>query len=159
MKALINEITCLAELEKINDPEIPVLSIIDLGIVRKIKIDAPASIDIYLSATYTACPATDLIKAEVHATLLNLGFEKINIQQVISPPWSTDLISEEGKAKLKEYGIAPPDKRFSIPTDGITCPRCSSSNTKLKSEFGSTACKAFYQCLDCLEPFDYFKCH
>ena len=159
MKLPINEISCLEALATISDPEIPVLSIIDLGIIRKIVITNATSIEVHISPTYTACPATDLIKAEVHATLSKLGFAKINLQQVITPPWSTDMISIEGKQKLKEYGIAPPDKRFAIPSDGVTCPRCAGSNTELKSEFGSTACKAFYQCKDCLEPFDYFKCH
>ena len=150
-------------LEKIKDPEIPVLSIIDLGIVREVKLQSPPSgdgdIEIIITSTYTGCPAMDMIAADIRSTLATLGFKKIKITASLSPAWTTDWMSEAGKRKLQEYGIAPPDKRFSIPTDGVECPLCHSNNTRLVSEFGSTACKALFQCNDCKEPFDYFKCH
>lgn len=150
--------TIYAFLENIKDPEVPVLSIIDLGIVRDIKWNED-ELEIVITSTYTGCPAMDMITAEIYAQLNTLGFKKVKITQSLSPAWTTDWMSEEGKRKLKEYGIAPPDKRFTIPKDGVECPLCHSQKTKLISEFGSTACKALYQCDDCKEPFDYFKCH
>ena len=149
-------------LGEIKDPEIPVLSIVDLGIVRNVILHSPLadrSIEIIITSTYTGCPAMDMIAANIRVEMATLGFKKIKITQTHSPAWTTDWMSEEGKRKLQEYGIAPPDKRFSIPKDGVECPLCHSQNTRLVSEFGSTACKAFYQCNNCKEPFDYFKCH
>lgn len=150
-------------LKEIKDPEIPVLSIVDLGIVREVKINktdaGDRSIEVVITPTYTGCPAMDLIAVNIRLALAGYGFSHVKITSVISPAWTTDWMSDEGKQMLKEYGIAPPDKRFSIPKDGVECPLCHSSNTKLVSEFGSTACKSLYQCKDCLEPFDYFKCH
>jgi len=145
-------------LDEIKDPEIPVLSIVDLGIVRDIKL-SDDELEIIITPTYTGCPAMDIISANIRTLLSTLGFKKVKIRQELSPPWSTDWISEEGKRKLEQYGIAPPDKKFAIPKDGVVCPQCHSANTRLVSEFGSTACKALYQCDDCKEPFDYFKCH
>jgi ring-1,2-phenylacetyl-CoA epoxidase subunit PaaD len=145
-------------LEEIKDPEIPVLSIVDLGIVRDIKWNDDV-LEIFITSTYTGCPAMDMIAADIRAQLTTHGFENVKITNVISPPWTTDWMSEEGKRKLKEYGIAAPDKRFIIPNDEVECPLCHSTVTRLVSEFGSTACKALYQCIDCKEPFDYFKCH
>lgn len=150
-------------LKEIKDPEIPVLSIVDLGIVREVNFQSPplgdGGIEVVITSTYTGCPAMDMIAAQIRAELTTLGFNKINIVHTHSPAWTTGWMSEEGKRKLKEYGIAPPDKRFAIPKDGVECPLCHSANTRLVSEFGSTACKALYQCNDCKEPFDYFKCH
>jgi ring-1,2-phenylacetyl-CoA epoxidase subunit PaaD len=148
-------------LENIYDPEIPVLSIIDLGIVREIIPPAPGGevLRVRLTPTYSGCPAMDMIAAQIRMELAKIGFKKIDIVYALSPAWTTDWISEEGKRKLQEYGIAPPDKRFSIPKDGVVCPHCGSFHTALLSEFGSTACKALYRCKDCMEPFDYFKCH
>ena len=145
-------------LEEIKDPEVPVLSIIDLGIVRDVKWN-DNELEVTITSTYSGCPAMDMIAADIKTRLNTLGFKKIKLIQTLSPPWSTDWMSEEGKRKLKEYGIAPPDKKFTIPKDGVECPHCHSNKTKLISEFGSTACKALYQCSDCREPFDYFKCH
>jgi len=145
-------------LENIKDPEVPVLSIIDLGIVRDIKWNDD-ELEIVITSTYTGCPAMDMIAAEIRSQLTTLGFKKIKITTALSPAWTTDWMSEAGKRKLQEYGIAPPDKRFSIPKDGVECPHCHSQNTRLVSEFGSTACKSLFQCNDCKEPFDYFKCH
>lgn len=144
-------------LESIKDPEIPVLSIVDLGIVRGVTVDGDA-VTVLLSPTYTGCPAMDLIGAEVNALLKKEGFTTVTIQEALSPAWTTDWISEKGKQALAAYGIAPPDKRFAIPEDGVECPQCHSFHTKLVSTFSSTACKALYQCRDCGEPFDYFKC-
>lgn len=162
MKAMttheIDKKTLFAFLENIKDPEVPVLSIIDLGIVRDIKMNDD-ELELVITSTYTGCPAMDMIAADIRSELTTLGFKKIKVTQSLSPPWTTDWMSEAGKRKLQEYGIAPPDKRFSIPKDGVECPLCHSNNTRLISEFGSTACKALYQCKDCQEPFDYFKCH
>ena len=156
-KHAINKEAIFAYLEEIKDPEVPVLSIIDLGIVRDIKMNDD-EIEIIVTSTYTGCPAMDMITANIRIELTTLGFKKIKITTALSPAWTTDWMSEEGKRKLQLYGIAPPDKRFSIPEDGVECPQCHSNNTRLVSEFGSTACKALYQCNDCKEPFDYFKC-
>jgi ring-1,2-phenylacetyl-CoA epoxidase subunit PaaD len=146
----------------INDPEIPVLSITDLGIVRDIKCN-DTGIEVFITPTYSGCPAMDVIAMSIRMALLKEGFNKIRVTQQLSPAWTTDWMTEEGKAKLKAYGIAPPvgksfDKKY---PEGlkVECPLCHSLNTKLISQFGSTACKALYQCNDCLEPFDYFKCH
>jgi ring-1,2-phenylacetyl-CoA epoxidase subunit PaaD len=158
---IIDKAVLYKYLEEIKDPEVPVLSIIDLGIVRDIR-HSPSGdggIEVIITATYTGCPAMDMIAAAIRVELNTLGFKKVKITHTLSPAWTTDWMSEEGKRKLKQYGIAPPDKRFEIPADGVVCPQCNSSNTKLISEFGSTACKALYQCSDCKEPFDYFKCH
>ena len=151
-------------LETVCDPEVPVLSILDLGIVRDVKFlpgssSANGGIEIIITPTYTGCPAMDMIAANIRLALLENGFTKIKITSVLSPAWTTDWMTEEGKRKLKKYGIAPPNKKFTIPVNGVQCPLCNSINTKLLSEFGSTACKALYQCNDCKEPFDYFKCH
>jgi len=150
--------TLYTYLEEIKDPEVPVLSIIDLGIVRDIQLQDD-ELQVTITSTYTGCPAMDMIATAIRVELTNLGFKKIKILRSISPAWTTEWMSEEGKRKLKAYGIAAPDKRFTIPADGVECPLCNSTNTRLVSEFGSTACKALYQCNDCKEPFDYFKCH
>jgi ring-1,2-phenylacetyl-CoA epoxidase subunit PaaD len=134
------------------DPEIPVLSIRDLGIVRDVECDGGVTVS--LTPTYSGCPATEAIEASVIAALEERGVANINIRRVLAPAWTTDWISEEGRRKLRIYGIAPPERR----NRPIACPRCDSTNTEVVSEFGSTACKAAYRCTDCLEPFEYFKC-
>ena len=139
-------------LSQVPDPEIPVLTITDLGIVR--DVDCSAGVTVSLTPTYSGCPATEAIEASVAATLQEHGVDDVRIKRVLSPPWTTDWISEAGRKKLTVYGIAPPERR----DRPIACPRCESSNTELVSEFGSTACKASYRCIDCLEPFEYFKC-
>ena len=143
----------LAWLSEIADPEIPVLTIMDLGIVR--GVDCTDGVEVALTPTYTGCPATEVIEASVVAALEEHGVDDVRIKRVLSPPWTTDWISPEGRDKLRIYGIAPPERRSNRP---IACPRCESTNTERVSEFGSTACKAAYKCLDCLEPFEYFKC-
>jgi ring-1,2-phenylacetyl-CoA epoxidase subunit PaaD len=139
-------------LSDVADPEIPVLSIRDLGIVRDVECDGGVTVS--LTPTYSGCPATEAIEASVIAALEERGVANINIRRVLAPAWTTDWISEEGRRKLRIYGIAPPERR----NRPIACPRCDSTNTEVVSEFGSTACKAAYRCADCLEPFEYFKC-
>ena len=150
-------------LSTVSDPEVPVLTIIDLGIVRDVVLNNPSldeGVEIIITPTYTGCPAMDMISMNIRLALMEHGFNNIKITSVLSPAWTTDWMSEEGKRKLKEYGIAPPKGNAgTIAADGIECPQCHSFNTKLLSEFGSTACKSLYQCQDCKEPFDYFKCH
>ena len=139
-------------LSEVADPEIPVLTIMDLGIVR--DVDCSDGVTVSLTPTYSGCPATEAIEASVVAALEDQGVPEVHIKRVLSPPWTTDWISSEGREKLRIYGIAPPERR----NRPIACPRCSSTSTSRVSEFGSTACKAAYKCLDCLEPFEYFKC-
>jgi ring-1,2-phenylacetyl-CoA epoxidase subunit PaaD len=150
-------------LEDVSDPEIPVLSILDLGIVRDVQVQGD-KVEVTITPTYSGCPAMNTIAAEIRLKLLAEGFTDIAIHTQLSPAWTTDWLSEVGKAKLEAYGIAPPVESTSdinalFGKDvTVRCPLCKSENTKLISQFGSTACKAFYQCNDCLEPFDYFKC-
>lgn len=157
--------TILSILQQVTDPELPVLSVIDLGIVRDLKIDA-AEIEVIITPTYSGCPAMDVISIQLKIVLLEYGFKKVTVTSVLSPAWTTDWMSEAGKIKLKEYGIAAPNPVASVcdinlfaEQETVQCPHCGSSHTVLISQFGSTACKALYKCEDCLEPFDYFKCH
>jgi ring-1,2-phenylacetyl-CoA epoxidase subunit PaaD len=151
-------------LSEIPDPEIPVISIIELGVIRGITITDEVSIELIITPTYSGCPAMKQIEDDVRKKLREHGFTSIKINTIFSPPWTTDWITLEAKEKLKKYGIAPPehsteDKSWLTGKEKIiSCPRCHSKHTKLISQFGSTACKALYQCQDCLEPFDYFKC-
>ena len=161
----INKETIYSYLGEINDPEVPVLSITDLGIVRDVKMN-DGEIEVVITPTYTGCPAMDMITATIKIQLSTLGFKKVKITQALSPAWTTEWMSDEGKRKLKEYGIAPPnpkqqvcDQKLFAAAETVQCPHCSSYHTHRISEFGSTACKALYQCDDCKEPFDYFKCH
>ena len=148
-------------LSHVPDPEIPVLSIMDLGIVRDVVVNG--TVVVALTPTYTGCPATEVIEQSVIDALHDQGIADVSIDRVLSPPWTTDWISAAGREKLREYGIAPPvagaSKREMLQGDrAIACPRCRSIETSLVSEFGSTACKASYKCTACLEPFEYFKC-
>ena len=147
-----------AILETVADPEVPVLSILDLGIVREVVLKDD-TFHVVITPTYSGCPATEMIQLQVRMALLENGITNFQITHRLSPAWTTDWMTEAGKQKLQAYGIAPPEKKFAIPEDGVTCPQCHSTNTRLVSAFGSTACKALYQCSDCKEPFDYFKCH
>ncbi|WP_436515232.1 1,2-phenylacetyl-CoA epoxidase subunit PaaD [Ekhidna sp. To15] len=142
-------------LQTVTDPEIPVISVIDLGIVRDVIVDGD-SLEVIITPTYSGCPAMLEIEKEINNALKKKGINEFKITTVLSPAWTTEWMSEEGKRKLKEYGIAPPNP--TNPED-IECPQCGSKNTQLISEFGSTACKSLFKCNDCLEPFDYFKCH
>lgn len=159
----------LSLLEQVTDPELPVLSVVDLGIIRDIQMfKTPAgedAVSISITPTYSGCPAMDVISMQVRMLLLEHGFKKVVLTTVLSPAWTTDWMSEAGKEKLQAYGIAPPAMAATAHTelfaeaDAVACPHCQSANTRLVSQFGSTACKALYQCNHCQEPFDYFKCH
>lgn len=158
-------------LDTVSDPEVPVLSVVDLGIIRNVQLIEPpdggkAGVVITITPTYTGCPAMDVISMNIRMAMIENGFAKIEIKTVLSPAWTTDWMSESGKQKLKAYGIAPPRPVQSVCTpvnfqeeEAIQCPHCNSFHTRLISRFGSTACKALYQCGECKEPFDYFKCH
>jgi ring-1,2-phenylacetyl-CoA epoxidase subunit PaaD len=135
-------------LRSVPDPEIPVLSVVDLGIVRAVEPDR-----IVITPTYTGCPATQVIERDIRAALDAAGYRDIRIETALSPPWTTDWISAEGREKLHAYGIAPPGR------GAVHCPQCGSAQTEEVSRFGSTPCKALWRCRDCAEPFDLFKCH
>ncbi|MCI5082708.1 MAG: phenylacetate-CoA oxygenase subunit PaaJ [Saprospiraceae bacterium] len=149
-------------IRQVSDPEIPVLSVMDMGIVRDIKVDRD-QVHVKITPTYSGCPAMDMIAVEIKAALQEEGYES-TVELVLSPAWTTDWITENGRQKLEEYGIAAPleesaDKLALMGEERIvTCTNCGSKNTKMVSQFGSTACKALFRCNDCLEPFDYFKC-
>jgi ring-1,2-phenylacetyl-CoA epoxidase subunit PaaD len=149
-------------LEQVTDPEVPVLTITDLGIVRDVKLNGD-EVEVIITPTYTGCPAMDMIAMNIKLALIANGYRNIKITSVLAPAWTTDWMTEAGKRKLKEYGIAPPHHSTTLSDEAsdrvVECPQCNSTNTKPISEFGSTACKALYQCNDCKEPFDYFKCH
>ena len=144
------------------DPEIPVLTLADLGVVRAVRREGETLV-VDLSPTYIGCPAVLAIELAVEAALRESGFENVRIKRVLSPAWSTDDISAEGREKLRAYGIAPPVRgqgkgALLFVDDTVACPRCGSTETHKVSEFGSTACKALWKCDACAEPFDYFKC-
>jgi len=151
-------------LEEIADPEVPVITIVDLGIVRHINIISPEHVSIDITPTYSGCPAMDVIGTQIKMLLLAKGIKTVDVNLILHPAWTTDWMSENGKIKLKKYGIAPP-KRLSkvkldlFEEDQIACPRCDAQNTNLVSRFGSTSCKSLYQCMNCHEPFEHFKCH
>lgn len=148
----------------VSDPEIPAVTIVDLGIVRRVELAEGKPVRVVITPTYTGCPATDVITFMIRTALETAGFRDAEIVQEISPPWTTDWISEDGRRKLREYGIAPPpgsaSKRALLgePED-IACPRCGSTETERVSQFSSTPCKALHRCRSCLEPFEAFKCH
>jgi ring-1,2-phenylacetyl-CoA epoxidase subunit PaaD len=160
-------------LGEVPDPEIPVISVVDLGIVREVAIDAPSGgVVVTITPTYSGCPAMQVIAEDVAQALRAHGLARVRVEQRLSPAWTTDWMSEAGKAALTGYGIAPPVqqvidisglskgvKRHAIQQPEVACPHCGSMHTQLTSQFGSTPCKALYKCLDCREPFDYFKCH
>jgi ring-1,2-phenylacetyl-CoA epoxidase subunit PaaD len=169
-----------AWLGEVPDPEIPVVSVVDLGIVRDVAIDDSGECVVTITATYSGCPAMQVIAEDVEAALHAKGVARVRIATRLSPAWTTDWMSAAGKAALTGYGIAPPVQqvidisalskspgasrsaifpRHAIKPPQVDCPHCGSSHTRLTSQFGSTPCKALYQCLDCREPFDYFKCH
>ena len=154
-----------AHLHEVVDPEIPVLSIMDMGIVRDVILH-DEEVEVVITPTYTGCPAMDMISMQIRMYLASHGYPKNKVSMVLSPAWTTEWMSEEGKKKLKEFGIAPPnprkqvfDEKLFAEAEAVQCPHCDSWHTHRVSEFGSTACKALYQCDDCKEPFDHFKCH
>jgi len=167
-----------AWLGDVPDPEIPVISVVDLGIVRAVEVHGDACV-VTITPTYSGCPAMQVIADAVTDALHSHGIQDVKLVNQLSPAWTTDWMSETGKAKLHGYGIAPPQqqvidisglrsglrsgaqgvKRQAMPKLEVECPNCGSVHTQLTSQFGSTPCKALYKCLDCREPFDYFKCH
>jgi ring-1,2-phenylacetyl-CoA epoxidase subunit PaaD len=143
------------------DPEIPVLTIIDLGVLRDVRVEN-GMVEVFITPTYSGCPAMDMIAVEIELALEQAGFRAPKVTRVLSPAWSTDWITQEGKTKLARFGIAPPNakagRRALFGEERVTCPRCGSEETSRISEFGSTPCKALYRCTACAEPFDFFKC-
>ena len=159
---MVSKVQIYNWLEEVSDPEIPVLSVIDLGVIRDAKnIDGEWLITI--TPTYSGCPAMKTMEEDILSKLKTKGIDTARVELVLAPAWSTDWLSENGRVKLREYGIAPPEHEvdksvlFAAPTI-VPCPKCHSKNTRMVSQFGSTACKAMYQCNDCQEPYDYFKC-
>ena len=158
-------------LAEVPDPEIPVISLTDLGIIRNVAWREDTLV-VTVTPTYSGCPATTIINLDIETALAEKGLSKVKLERQLSPAWTTDWISAEGREKLREYGIAPPidgtaadgvlmkriDRLSGRSNLTIACPRCGSVNTEKISQFGSTPCKASYRCTDCLEPFDYFKC-
>jgi ring-1,2-phenylacetyl-CoA epoxidase subunit PaaD len=147
----LDKAAILAVLDHVMDPEIPVVSITDLGIVRGVATDPPR---VQVTPTYSGCPATIAIEQSIRHALDEAGYRGVHIERVLFPPWTTEWITERGRERLKTYGIAPPD-----PAATAECPRCGSSETEEVSRFGSTPCKAQWRCNACQEPFDRFKCH
>lgn len=152
-------------LGQVTDPEVPALTILDLGIVRNVEITGnPPQVKIMITPTYSGCPAMDVISLGIRMALVSRGIKSLTIEQQLSPAWTTDWMTEEGKRKLKEYGIAPPNRKAFqslglFEEEKVSCPRCNAIDTELISQFGPTSCKALYKCLSCKEPFEYFKCH
>lgn len=146
---------------RVADPEIPVLTIEDLGVLRDVRADATGRVTVDITPTYSGCPAMDAIRDDIILALTADGFQDVDVRLVLSPAWTTDWMSAEGKRKLVEYGIAPPTGRAAHGPIrlqlAVRCPRCGSLNTREVSRFGSTSCKALYECRACLEPFDHFK--
>lgn len=145
------------------DPEIPVLTLEDLGVLRDLEMGDGGRVTVTITPTYSGCPAMLVMEVEILKALREAGFEEVQVETVLSPAWTTDWLSEAGREKLRAYGIAPPARSSSsrqalFGRDSVDCPQCGSSDTERVSEFGSTACKALYRCRSCAEPFDYFKC-
>jgi len=156
-----------AWLSEVPDPEIPVVSVVDLGIVRHVGWDEAGELVVTVTPTYSGCPATEVIADEIARAIRRRGVERVRLETRLSPPWTTDWITDRGREKLSGYGIAPPGYKVvdasailrGRDAPPIACPRCGSTRTSLTSRFGSTPCKALYRCDECLEPFDYFKPH
>jgi ring-1,2-phenylacetyl-CoA epoxidase subunit PaaD len=150
-------------LSTVTDPEVPVLTILDLGIVRDVAVEGN-EVTVTITSTYSGCPAMDVIAMNIRMALLSHGMKKVNLENQLSPAWTTDWMTDEGKRKLKEYGIAPPIRKSGsslglFEEDIVGCPRCGSEDTTLTSQFGPTSCKSLYKCNSCHEPFEHFKCH
>ena len=147
---------------KVVDPEIPVLTIADLGVLRDVAIN-DGRVEVAITPTYSGCPAMNMIAMEIELALEREGFRDPKVRTVLSPAWTTDWMSDDGRRKLKAYGIAPPQaassRRALFGVQQVSCPQCGSEDTEVLSEFGSTSCKALWRCKSCREPFDYFKCH
>lgn len=164
MNASISAAQIYDWLSEISDPEIPAITILELGIVRDVNISPSNKVTIFITPTYSGCPAMDMISMQIRMALISRGIKDLEIKEQLDPAWTTDWITEEGKRKMKEYGISPPNRKSKnklglFEEDAVECPRCDSTNTELISQFGSTSCKSMYRCLDCKEPFEHFKCH
>lgn len=149
-------------LTEVPDPEIPVLNVVELGIIRHVRLQ-DGQVTVGVSPTYTGCPATEVIRHSIESKLQAEGYDHAKVESVLSPAWTSDWLTDSARSKLKEYGIAPPSHAVGNPKHlfrepKVTCPRCASVQTQKISEFGSTPCKASYKCSSCLEPFEYFKC-
>ena len=144
------------------DPEIPVLTIADLGVLREVAI-VDGQVEVSITPTYSGCPAMNMIALEIELALAREGIPHSKIRTVLSPAWTTDWMSDDGRRKLRDYGVAPPQsgggRRALFGEQQVACPQCGSNATEVLSEFGSTSCKALWRCKSCREPFDYFKCH
>lgn len=150
-------------LTEVPDPEIPVLNVVELGLIRYVRCEAERAVEVGVSPTYTGCPATEVIHGAIRERLEAAGFADVNVVSVFSPPWTSDWLTDSAREKLREYGIAPPADSVTNPRHlfgepQVNCPRCASAQTQRVSEYGSTPCKALYRCTACLEPFEYFKC-
>lgn len=152
--AYVDEERIWRALRSVMDPEIPVLSVVDLGIVRYVRCDG-ARPRVGITPTYSGCPATEVIQRSIRAALADNGLEEVTVETVLSPPWTSEWLSEAGRRKLEAFGIAAPTVRTAA---SVACPRCGGHDVERISEFGSTPCKAHYRCSECLEPFDVFKC-
>ena len=150
-------------LAEVPDPEIPVLNVVELGIIRYVRSEDERRVEVGVSPTYTGCPATEVIQRSIKDKLVSEGYGEVKVTSVLAPPWTSDWLTTSGREKLREYGIAPPEHAVGNPRHlfrepQVHCPRCSSLKTQRVSEFASTPCKALYRCSACLEPFEYFKC-
>jgi len=151
-------------LETVTDPEIPTVSIAEMGILREVTVVNDDTVRVMITPTYSGCPAMDIIAMQIRMTLLGRGVKQVHIEQQLSPAWTTDWITESGRAKMLALNIVPPvrgskDDLGLFEEDEVACPRCGSAHTELVSRFGATSCKSMYRCLDCKEPFEHFKCH
>ncbi|MBK6542689.1 MAG: phenylacetate-CoA oxygenase subunit PaaJ [Flavobacteriales bacterium] len=160
---MITKARILELLDNVKDPEIPVINVLELGVVRTVEVEPNGKAIITITPTYTGCPAMDVMAADIKKELLDAGVPEVEVKLTLSPAWSTDQITDEGKRKLNAYGIAPPEKTADIralrgAAPVVECPQCGSKDTVMLSAFGSTACKALWKCNNCLEPFDQFKC-
>ncbi len=164
-RELINKEQIYQWLAEVTDPEVPALTILDLGIVRDVVVSHhPQAVNVVITPTYSGCPAMDVIAIGIRMALASRGVPNLTVTQQLSPAWTTDWMTEDGKRKLREYGIAPPNRKAFeslglFETELVTCPRCGATETELVSQFGPTSCKALYKCHSCKEPFEYFKCH
>ncbi len=161
--ALVDLARARAVIEAVCDPEIPVLTLADLGVIRSIEQRADGKIEIAITPTYSGCPAMSAITVDLHAALAKAGFGDVTVTTILQPAWTSDWMSDAGRDKLRAYGIAPPAAKASRRAlfgeeAAPACPQCNSGQTEKISEFGSTACKALWRCLSCREPFDTFKC-
>jgi ring-1,2-phenylacetyl-CoA epoxidase subunit PaaD len=163
MPKLLSAEEVLQLLREVEDPEIPVLNVVDMGIVRRVSV-TEGNVEVDITPTYTGCPAMKAIEEDIREVLAEQNFESVSIHTVLLPAWTTDWLTPDARKKLQDYGIAPPEHGTADKSallgepKHVTCPRCKSKNTSMISQFGSTACKALWKCNDCLEPFDYFKC-